>query len=67
MQFPVNAADTFYVAPAILDTEDLRSILSASETREISVFNFDLGGEGIGYHDDSANNEAGYNYRSEKR
>ena len=62
-----NAADTFYVAPVVLDNyEDLRSILSASETREISVFNFDLGGEGVGYHDNSAHNEAGYNYRSEK-
>lgn len=62
----VNAADTFYVAPAVLENyEDLRSILT-STYREISVFNFDLGGEGIGYHDNSAHNEAGYNYRSEK-
>lgn len=63
-----NAADTFYVAPVKLESyEDLRSILSASEAREISVFNFDLGGEGIGCHDDTPNNnEGGNNYRSEK-
>lgn len=62
-----NAADTFYVAPVVLENyEDLRSVLTASATCEISVFNFDLGGEGIGYHDNSAHNEAGYNYRSEK-
>lgn len=62
-----TAADTFYVAPIALDTyEDLRSTLTSATPCVVSVFNFDLGGEGIGYHDNSANNEAGYNYRSEK-
>lgn len=62
-----TAADTFYVAPIALDTyEDLRSTLTSAVPCVISVFNFDLGGEGVGYHDNSANNEAGYNYRPDK-
>lgn len=62
-----TAADTFYVAPVLINTyEDLRSTLTSAAPCVISVFNFDLGGEGIGYHDNSANNEAGYNYRSDK-
>lgn len=62
-----DAVDVFVVGPDQLEVyEDLRSVLTISEPCVISVFNFDLGGEGVAYHDESSWNEGGYNYRAQK-
>lgn len=37
--------------------------LSSTATCEIKAVDFDLGGEGVAYHDNSSNNEGGNNYR----
>lgn len=65
----LNAIDAFQAGPNSLEEssiEDLRSVLTMAGPCVINVFNFDLGGEGVGYHDESAHNEAGNNYRSDK-
>ena len=59
--------DTFTVGPDRLEAfEDLRAVLTSSTPCVIHAFNFDLGGEGVGYHDDDPGNNSGNNYRAEK-
>lgn len=62
--FPeAGAVDAFSAGPDVLgDYEDLRPVLTSSAPCVINAFNFDLGGEGIGYHDD----DPGNNYRETK-
>lgn len=63
----VGAVDTFTVGPDRLEAfEDLRAVLTSSTPCVIHAFNFDLGGEGVGYHDDDPGNNSGNNYRAEK-
>ena len=63
----VGAVDTFTVGPDRLEAfEDLRAVLTSSTPCVIHAFNFDLGGEGVGYHDDDPCNNSGNNYRAEK-
>lgn len=62
-----GAVDTFSVGPDRLDSyEDLRTVLTAEAPCLVNPFNFDLGGEGVGYHDDDPGNNSGNNYRAEK-
>lgn len=61
-----NAADTFYVAPVALVYEDLRPILTSTDVCEIPIINFDLGGEGVAFHDTTVGNQGGNDYRKEK-
>ena len=63
-----TAVDTFYVDAIALNIQaenDFRSILTTAATCNIPVYTFDLGGEGIGYHDSDSNNSAGNNWRSQ--
>ena len=56
----VGAVDTFTVGPDRLEAfEDLRAVLTSSTPCVIHAFNFDLGGEGVGYHDDDPGNNSG--------
>ena len=62
-----GAVDTFAAGPDRLEVyEDLRAVLTASTPCLVNPFNFDLGGEGVAYHDNDGGNSGGNNYRSEK-
>jgi hypothetical protein len=60
-----NACDTFVTAwSSYSDYVDKHGVLKAGETTVIAITDFDIGGEGVGYHDSDATNSGNNAYRA---